>query len=180
LCGIFVVARLVLSKREALFLNKTKMICISGMVMAMYIALMFATQGFAFGMYQIRIATALYSLSYIFPFLIVPLALANAIANSAGPMGMLDIIGGFIIGIITSGAVYLIRRFGLPLLLIIPVIIFFPAFIVPIWLSHVLNIPYFALVIKLTIGQTIPAIVGYLLVKALRNPVERMKMNGQN
>ena len=146
-------------------MNKTKKLCISGVIMAMYIAIMFATQGFAFGAYQIRIATALYALSYTFPFLVIPLALANTLANSMGPMGVLDMVGGFIIGIITSGGVYLVRRFNLPMILVIPVIILAPALVVPIWLSYILNIPYTALVISLAIGQTLPAIVGYMLIK---------------
>ena len=155
-------------------MSKTKIICISGIVMAMYIAIMFATQGFAFGAYQIRIATALYALSYLFPFLVLPLALANAISNAAGPMGILDIVGGFIIGIITSGAVYLVRRFSLPMTLVIPIIILAPALVVPIWLSRILVIPYTVLVVNIAIGQIIPAIVGYLLIKALSAHTKRM------
>jgi len=159
-------------------MNKTKLLCISGVVMAMYIAIMFATQGFAFGAYQIRIATALYALSYPFPFLVVPLALANTIANSMGPMGVLDMIGGFAVGIITSGGVYLVRRFSLPMIFVIPVIILAPAFVVQIWLSYILNIPYVTLVVSLAIGQTLPAIVGYLLIKALDVHKKRMGLDG--
>ena len=159
-------------------MNKTKKLCISGVIMAMYIAIMFATQGFAFGAYQIRIATALYALSYTFPFLVIPLALANTLANSMGPMGVLDMIGGFIIGIITSGAVYLVRRFNLPMILVIPIIILAPALVVPIWLSYILNIPYPALVISLAIGQTLPAIVGYMLIKIFDIHGKRMGLDG--
>ena len=155
-------------------MSKTKSLCISGIVMAMYIAIMFATQGFAFGAYQVRIATALYALSYLLPFLVIPLALANAISNAAGPMGLLDIIGGFVIGIVTSGVVYLIRRFKLHIILVIPVIILAPALVVPIWLSYILSIPYTVLVINIAIGQIIPAIVGYLLIKALGPYMKRM------
>jgi len=159
-------------------MSKTKMICISGVVMAMYIVIMFATQGFAFGAYQIRIATALYALSYPLPFLVLPLALANMLANAMGPMGIWDMLGGFVIGLITSGGVYLVRRFHWPMILVIPVIILAPAFIVPIWLSYILGVPYFMLVISLAIGQTLPAIVGYLLIKILSNHVKRMGLDG--
>ena len=34
----------------------------------MYIVIMMMTQGFAFGQYQVRIATALYGLAALFPF----------------------------------------------------------------------------------------------------------------
>ncbi|MCL2422268.1 MAG: QueT transporter family protein [Defluviitaleaceae bacterium] len=160
-------------------MNKTKIICISGIIMAMYIAIMFATQGFAFGAYQIRIATALYALSYTFPFLVLPLALANMLANAMGPMGVWDMLGGFAIGLITSGGVYLVRRFNWPMLLVIPIIILAPALVVPIWLSYILSLPYFALVISIGIGQILPAIVGYLLIKMLGTHVKRMGLDGQ-
>ena len=44
----------------------------SALCIALYIVVMMCTQSFAFGQYQIRIATALYGLSAIFPFLILP------------------------------------------------------------------------------------------------------------
>jgi len=139
---------------------------------------MFVTQAFAFGAYQIRIATALYSLSYVFPFLVLPLALANGLGNSLGGFGILDLAGGFIVGIITSGTVYLTRRFKLPMILIIPTIILGPALIVPIWLSRLLGIPYIMLVLSIGIGQVTPAILGYILIKVFGNHIERMVQNG--
>ena len=60
----------------------SKKIAYSGVVMALYIVVVFATQGFSFGLYQIRIATALYALAFHFPFLVVPLALANMLIHS--------------------------------------------------------------------------------------------------
>ena len=49
----------------------------SGIVIALYIVILFMTQSFSFGAYQIRIVTSLYALSYLFPFLVIPLGLAN-------------------------------------------------------------------------------------------------------
>ncbi len=46
-------------------------------------------------------------------------------------------------------------------------IILVPALCVPLWLSPLVGVPYWALVINLLIGQTIPGIVGATLVKAL-------------
>ncbi|MCL2199312.1 MAG: QueT transporter family protein [Defluviitaleaceae bacterium] len=153
-------------------MSKTKTICISGMVMALYIVTMLLTAGFAFGAYQVRIATALYSLSYVFPFLVLPLALANTISNMNGPLGMLDVIGGFFIGVITAGGVFLVKKLSLPRLLIIFVIIVAPALIVPIWLSYVINVPYIYLVVSIAIGQTLPAIAGYFLTFAVERIVK--------
>jgi hypothetical protein len=51
-------------------LTKTQKITVSAAAMAIYIVLMSLTQSFAFGQYQVRIATAIYSLAYLFPFLV--------------------------------------------------------------------------------------------------------------
>lgn len=48
--------------------SNTQKITIAGMCIALYIAIMLCTQSFAFGQYQVRIATAMYSLSAIFRF----------------------------------------------------------------------------------------------------------------
>ena len=42
----------------------------SGIVIALYVVILFMTQSFSFGAYQIRIVTSLYALSYLFPFLV--------------------------------------------------------------------------------------------------------------
>lgn len=149
------------------FESKTTTLTFSAIVIAMYITVMYVTQSFAFGAYQIRLATSLYALAYLFPFLIVPLGLSNFLSNFLGGLGIHDIIGGFIVGIVTSSAVYLIRRFNLPKVLIVPIIILGPGLIVPIWLSIILNIPYWLLALNLCIGQTVPAVLGYLLIKIL-------------
>ena len=138
------------------------------MVVALYIVLMFATQGFAFGAYQVRIATSLYSLSYLFPFLIIPLGIANLLSNTLmGGLGIFDIVGGISVGVITSTLVYFIRRFKLNQLLVAVPIIFGPGLIVPIWLSPILGLPYSVLAISLCIGQLLPGIVGVILIKQL-------------
>ena len=93
----------------------------SGIVIALYVVILFMTQSFSFGAYQIRIVTSLYALSYLFPFLVIPLGLANFIANMLGGFGIIDMVGGFIVGIVTSGIVMLIKKFHLPRFMI-----FFP------------------------------------------------------
>ena len=61
--------------------TKTQKLTISAICIALYLVVMLCTQSFAFGQYQVRIATALYGLSYIFPFLVVPFGIANVISN---------------------------------------------------------------------------------------------------
>lgn len=70
-------------------LNTTQKLVLSAIIMALYIAILFVSQAISFGAIQMRLATALYGLTYIFPFLVVPLSLANAIANSFGGLGLM-------------------------------------------------------------------------------------------
>jgi uncharacterized membrane protein len=155
--------------------TRTLKIALSGLVIAIYVVVMYFTQSFAFGQYQIRLATALYSMSYLYPFLVVPLALSNFLSNTImGGLGIIDMIGGFLVGLLTAGSIYLIRKFnwsewlvGLPILL-------FPGLIVPIWLSVLLHINYLVLMPSVLIGQIIPAILGILIVKYLKNVLPKV------
>ncbi|PJI07416.1 MULTISPECIES: QueT transporter family protein [Clostridium] len=155
-------------KKKKLF--TTKKIVLSGLVIAIYTVIMYFTQSFSFGQYQIRIATSLYSLSAIDPILIIPLGLANLISNSImGGMGIYDIVGGCLVGIITSSVVYIMKRLKMNDIFIAIPIILGPGLLVPIWLSPTLHISYKILAASLCIGQIIPAIVGVLLLKQLKN-----------
>jgi len=146
-----------------------KKLTISALIVALYVIIMYLTQGFAFGQYQIRIATSLYSMSYIYPFLVLPLGLANLLSNTImGGLGLLDMFGGGIAGILTAGAVYLIKRFKLNEWLIALPIILLPGLLVPIWLSYLLNVPYLVLVSSICIGQIIPGILGVLIIKQMK------------
>lgn len=143
-------------------------VAISGIFMASYIALMFLTQSFSFGQYQIRIATSLYAFASLFPFLILPSGLANALSNTLmGGLGVADIIGGLVVGLLTSSSIVLIRKFNLPRFLIIFPIILIPGLGVPLYLHILLDLPYWVLASSVLIGQIVPAIIGYLLVLAL-------------
>lgn len=151
-------------------LTPTQKLTISGAVMAIYIVVMYFTQSFAFGQYQVRIATAIYGTAYLFPFLVVPLGLSNLLANMVmGGLGFFDIVGGGIVGLLTAGCCALIgRRKASPWWVIAPIGLI-PALLVSAWLSALLNVPYPALVASLLVGQFISGIVGALLVKALKN-----------
>lgn len=151
-------------------ISSTRKLAISGIVMALYIVIMYTTQSFAFGQYQIRIATSLYSLSAIYPFLILPLGLSNMLSNMLmGGLGFFDVAGGVAVGIITAAVVYLIKKLKLNDWLLALPIVFGPGLIVPIWLSYILELPYKALALSLCIGQILPGIMGVILVKKLRN-----------
>lgn len=148
----------------------SRRITISGAVIASYILVMFLAQGVAFGAYQIRIATSIYALGALEPFLILPLGAANMLSNILlGSLGPLDMIGGFVVGVLTAGSCYLLGK-KYTSLVAIPIMVI-PTLLVPLWLSYLLQIPYIALVISVGIGQILPGLFGILLVKYLAKPL---------
>lgn len=155
----------------------TRKLTISALVIALYVVIMATTASFSFGAYQIRIATSLYALSYLFPFLVFPLGLANALSNFFfGGLGPIDVLGGFIIGILVSGSIALIRKFNLPRWLISLPIIFVIGLGVPGYLNFLLGVPYWVLVVNLIIGQIIPGVFGVILTKVLDKPLKSRKV----
>ena len=155
-------------------MNKTQKLTLSGIVMACYIVIMYFTASFAFGAYQIRIATAIYGLAYLFPFLVLPLGLSNLLSNMLlGGLGFFDIFGGGLIGILTAGTCALLGRFRRsPYWIVVPITLI-PGMGVATWLSYLLSMPYPALALSLCIGQFIPGVVGALVVRVLKNYLKR-------
>jgi len=154
-------------------LNKTKKITLSAMMVALYVVIMYFTQGFAFGQYQIRIATSLYSLGYMFPFLVIPMGVANLISNTLmGGLGIFDMLGGAIVGIIATGLTALIRKYKLPKILLLFPVALVPSLLVPIWLSILIHVPYMVLLVSLLVGQSIASGIGYVLVSVLEKRVK--------
>ena len=149
-------------------MNRVQKLTFSAMVMALYIVILYFTQGFSFGAYQIRIATSLYALSYLFPFLVFPLGLANLISNMLfGGFGIVDMVGGCIVGVATTACIVFIRRKGWNRMLIAVPIVLVPGLGVATYLSYFLHLPYWLMAVNLCIGQLIPSVVGVVLVKAL-------------
>lgn len=150
-------------------MSKVQKLTVSAMVMALYVVVLYFTQSFSFGAYQIRIATALYALAYLFPFLVLPLGFANFIANFLfGGLGLLDWFGGCFVGIIVTAIIVLIRRKGWGRWLMILPIILVPGLGVPSYLSYLLHVPYSVLATSLCIGQSVPAVCGVVLVNVLQ------------
>lgn len=150
-------------------MSKVQKLTVSAMVMALYVVILYFTQSFSFGAYQIRIATALYALAYLFPFLVLPLGFANFIANFLfGGLGLLDWFGGCFVGIIVTAIIVLIRRKGWSRWLMILPIILVPGLGVSSYLSYLLHVPYSVLATSLCIGQSVPAVCGVVLVNVLQ------------
>lgn len=160
-------------------MSSTRKIAFSSVIIALYIVMMYFTSSFAFAQYQVRIATSLYALGAVYPFLIVPLGLANMLSNMLlGGLGVFDILGGFIVGTVTTAASYLVSRFNLNDVFVGVALVLGPGLIVPIWLSKILRVPYIVLVTSLCIGQIIPAIVGVIIVKQLKKRLSK-NINGR-
>ena len=150
-------------------MSKVQKLTVSAKVMALYVVVLYFTQSFSFGAYQIRIATALYALAYLFPFQVLPLGFANFIANFlCGGLGLLDWFGGGFVGIIVTAIIVLIRRKGWSRWLMILPIILVPGLGVPSYLSYLLHVPYSVLATSLCIGQSVPAVCGVVLVNVLQ------------
>lgn len=148
--------------------TQTQKLTIAGICIALYIAVMMCTQTFAFGQYQVRIATAMYGLSAIFPFLIVPFGIANVISNTImGGLGPLDIIGGGIVGIVTTSVIVLAKKYGCGNWCILFAITLIPGLGVPVWLSVLLDLPYWLLASSVLVGQFVCGLAGAALVTAL-------------
>ncbi len=150
-------------------LSATKKLTVSSLSVALYVAVMAATQGFAFGQYQVRIATSLYALSGLFPFLVLPLGFANFLSNALlGGLGPLDMAGGVIVGLLTSGIVAAFRKSRARYVATFLAIWLVPGLGVPVWLSYLLHLPYVLLAASLLVGQGIAGACGALLLAALR------------
>jgi len=151
------------------FISDTKRMTISAMVITVYVVLLYMTQSISFGAYQIRIATALYALAYIYPFLVIPLGIANLLSNFFfGGLGIIDMLGGCAVGIITTWIITQINFRNLNIWFVALPIWVVPSLCVSIWLSYLLQIPYSVLAGSLMVGQLPPAIVGVLMIHALQ------------
>ncbi len=148
---------------------QTTKLAFSGLVIALYTVVMYLTQSFAFGQFQVRIATAIYALAYLFPFLVVPLGFSNLLANMVmGGLGFFDIVGGGIVGLLTAGCcAWLGTKKKNPWYVTAPITLI-PALGVSLWLSQILGVPYFTLAGSLLVGQLISGIVGAMLVHSLK------------
>ena len=150
-------------------LTPTQKLTVSGVVMALYIVVMVFTQSFAFGQYQVRIATAIYGTAYLFPFLVVPLGLSNLLSNMLmGGLGVFDIVGGGLVGLATAGCCALLGKKRVTPWSVVAPITLIPALGVSLWLSGLIGVPYWTLAGSLLVGQAIAGVVGALLVNALK------------
>ena len=146
--------------------TKTSKLTFSAMVIALYIIVMYFTQSIAFGQYQLRLATGLYSLSYSFPFLCFPLGFANMFSNVLLGGDIVNGFMGFLAGVFTTKSICLLKKITTRKRIIVLPSAILPSLIIPIWLSFVLRVSYYVLFVSLLVGQTIAAYtVGIAMIK---------------
>ena len=93
-----------------------------------------------------------------------------------GGLGLLDMFGGCIVGIVATAIIVLIRRQGWNRWLMVVPIVLVPGLGVSTYLSYLLHMPYGALALSLCIGQVIPAICGVVLVNVLQRALYPKKI----
>lgn len=146
-------------------MNKTTKLTISAMYIALYVITVFLTASISFGAVQIRLANLIYALAFCYPFLVLPAGISVVLSNLLfGGLGLPDILGGFLVAVTTTYLITLIRKYNLNKALIGLVILTVPPLGVSTWLSILLHIPYWPLVLSLMLGHVIPAILGVALI----------------
>ena len=142
-----------------------KKITLGGIIMSLYIVLTGVFASLSFGAIQIRVANCLYGLALPFPYLVIPMTLSVVLSNLIfGGLGMIDIICG---SLTTFVVTYTISKCKKPIL-IIPIIIFGVGLGVALYLSKLIQVPFLILFIQIALGQVIPAVISYVIVKRLR------------
>ena len=141
-----------------------KKITLGGIIMSLYIVLTGVFASLSFGAIQIRVANCLYGLALPFPYLVIPMTLSVVLSNLIfGGLGMIDIICG---SLTTFVVTYTISKCKKPIL-IIPIIIFGVGLGVALYLSKLIQVPFLILFIQIALGQVIPAVISYVIVKRL-------------
>ena len=142
----------------------TKKLVRSGLVIALYLVITFVLQSVSFGVIQIRLANALYGLCYLYPYLVIPLAIASGLSNLLlGGLGIIDVVLG---GISTLIICYIISKLNNKLM-IIPTIVLGISMLISSYLYILLGVPFIIIFINILLGQILPSILSYLLVKRL-------------
>ena len=85
-----------------------------------------------------------------------------------GGLGVFDIVGGGLVGLLTAGCCALLGKKRLSEWFVALPITLIPALGVSLWLSALIGVPYWTLALSLLVGQAVSGIVGALLVKALK------------
>ena len=149
-------------------MNSIRKLTVSGLFVALYLVLMYFNQSFAFGALQVRVATALYALNWHYSFLVIPSMLANLLSYLLfGGLGIVDIVGGGIIGLSTALVIRLLRQRQAPMRSVVFAVALIPGVGVPLYLHTLIHVPLLPLILSVVSGQLIAGLIGYFLLAAV-------------
>lgn len=136
-------------------------------IAALYIALTVVLAPISYGFIQVRVAEVLTVLPLLTPAAIPALFIGCMIANAYGGLGLADILGGSTVTLLAALATYRLRKRPEAIALLPPVL--FNAFLISIYLSPILQVSYWLLVLSIGAGQTIAVYgLGLPLLRALK------------
>ena len=156
----------------------TRTIVRAGLIAALYAALTLALRPISYGPVQLRVSEALTILPVFMPEAVPGLALGCAVANSQGPIGMLDVVFGTLATVLGALGTYALRKKPFYAMactvvanaLIVPAylpIVFGPS-VFPGWFGPGIGL-YFAGVVTVGLGEAVAVYVfGGVLWAALR------------
>ena len=159
-----------MKKMETSFLTRASIIA------AIYVVLVLIEAPFGpitYGPIQIRVSEGLALLPLVeaaaIPGVFVGCLLANLVLSFISPLGLIDIIGG---SLVTLLAAYLTRKLKNKYLGILPPVIL-NGFIVSIWVSKYMNIPYLATVVTISLGELLAVAVFGNLTLYIYNRIKK-------
>ncbi|NLK73046.1 MAG: QueT transporter family protein [Clostridiales bacterium] len=152
-------------------MDKTKFITQAAIIGAIYAALTILAAPFSYGLMQVRISEALTILPFFTPAAIPGLFVGCIVANYVGGYGLLDIVLG---SLATITAAFITYKMKNKILAPLPPVIM-NALIIGIMLSYLLDVPVWASIAWVGIGELIACYgLGYPLLRYLEKYKDRI------
>lgn len=140
--------------------NENRYMIEAGVIAAIYCVLTIVLKPISYGAVQFRLSEAMTILPFYMPAAVPGLFLGCAFANVFGGFGLVDIVFG---SLTTFLAAYITSKMPNKYLAVLPPIIL-NAFIVPTWVSKIINMPYIVTVGTIGFGEFVTAgIAGIVL-----------------
>lgn len=140
-------------------MHKTKMIAFNGLICALYVLLTIINP-FGYGMIQIRISEALCILPFYNRKYIVPICLGVGIANFFSPLGLIDVLTGMSVAIIS----YSISKYIDSVLINCIIYSIICGVLVSAELFIILNVPYMISIISIMCSQVIITLTSKIII----------------
>lgn len=135
-------------------------------IASLYIVLTLALAPVSYGPVQVRVSEALTVLPVLYPEAIPALFIGAMVANLGSPLGLIDILGGSFVTLAAALATYRLRH-TVRLALLPPVL--FNAFLISIYVRHLLGWPYLWTVLSIGAGQAAAVLLlGWPLLRFLK------------